>query len=597
MPTASRASSTAASGSRLTGAREALRAWTWPRTGLAVVLAASFGLAILWLARFRFGYGTDWDESGYMARGLNDAHALVAGGPLKLLWEYEKQGVEAPLVSLMDVPINAVFGLGVFQSLLLMPILAVLLGLATFALARQVVSESWALLATLVVAAMPVVSDYSREFVFAVPAALFFTATLWALLRSDRLRRPRWVWAASVFVGFMLLSRTMTVSFLPAIALVALGQLFAIREERRQRALRLLAGAGIATFVAASWFLHNWRGVLDYLRSTGYGSAKGQYGEAYPVLSWNFWSKELGLILNQTYLPLGAALAACFLAALAVLLVRRRRRPGAVLRLDMLGGPVFALTVSVGEGYLALTSSTNEGTAFALPFLPALVILAVVAVARLRARPLQVALASALALVSIGNLVMKSGSGGPLATVRSTSVPSLGTVSVTDGRGLTQLYAFQSGYPVPSPDTPLPALHRLWLPFDREMTGWMTGYAKKHDERAYVLTATSHQYTNQTWISLADALWYHANVFALWIGPGIPGETVAQYRAALASHPANFVEITSSDGPVRPQEFDHTRVEAAATSLGFRKVKTFRMPDGSLLWLWWKPVALQRLPA
>jgi len=579
----------------LTRAREALQVWTRPRIGLAGVLAVSLGLAVLWLTRFRFGYGTDWDESGYMARGLNDAHALVAGGPLKLLWEYEKQGVEAPLVSLMDVPINAVFGLGVFQSLLLMPILAVLLGLATFALARQLVSEWWALLATLVVAAMPVVSDYSREFVFAVPAALFFTATLWALLRSDRLRRPRWVWAASVFVGFMLLSRTMTVSFLPGIALVALGQLFAIREERKRRALRLLAGAGIATFVAASWFLHNWRGVLDYLRTTGYGKQVGVYGERYPVLSWKFWSKELGLILNQTYLPLGAALAACLLAALALRLAGRRRRTGVSPTLEMLGGPVFALSVAVVEGYVALTSSSNEGTAFALPFLPALVILAVVAVTRLHVGPLQVALASALVLVSIGNLVMKSGSGGPLATARSTSVPSLGTVSVTDGRGLMQVYAVQSGYPISSPDTPLPALQRRWLPFDRELTGWMTRYAATYGERAYVLTANSHQYTNQTWISLADALWYHRFVFALWIGPATPGETVAQYRAALGSHPANFVEITSSDGPAG-REFDHVRVEAAATALGFRQVKTFRMPDGYLLWLWWKRVPLERLP-
>ena len=568
----------------------------WPRIGLAGVLAVSLALQIFWLTRFRFGYVTGWDESGYMARGINDAHALVAGGPLKLLWEYEKQGVEAPLVSLLNVPINAVFGLGVFQSLLLMPILAALLGLATFALARQVVAERWALLATLAVAAMPAVSDYSRDFVFAVPAALFFTATLWALLRSDRLRRPRWVWAAAVFVGCMTLSRTMTVSFLPAIALVALGQLFASREDRKRRALRLLAGAGITTFVAASWFLHNWRGVWDYLRTSGYGSAASQYGQAHSILSWKYWSKELGLILNEIYLPLGAALAACFLVALAVRLAARSQRAEAVISLDVLGSGVFALTVAVVGGYLALTSSSNEGSAFALPLLPALVILAVVAVARLQARPLQVALASALALVSIGNLVMKSGSGGPLATVRSASVPSLGTVSVTDGRGLIQVFVADAGYPISSPDTRLPELERRWLPFDRELTGWLTRYAAAHGQRAYILTATDHQFVNQTWISLADSLWYHANVFALWIGPATPGETVAQYRAALDSHPANFIEITSSAGPSPSTGFDHTRVEAAATALGFRKATTFRMPDGILLSLWWKSSPPERLP-
>ncbi len=321
--------------------------------------------------------------------------------------------------------------------MLLLPVLAALLTVATYALARRAVTPRWALLAALTVACLPVVSDYSREFVFAIPAALFLTLSIWALLRSDHLQRPGWIWLAGLFVGCLVLSRTMTVSFLPGIAVVALGQLFASAERRRERVTRLLVGAGIATFVAASWFLHNWRSVYDYLTSSGYGSSSGAYGQSDSVASWHYWSKELGLILNELYLPLGIALAGCFMVAAGFAVARRPVRvPDARA---ILGSAVFALAVTAVEGYLALTSSSNEGTAFALPFIPALVILAVIAVSRVSARPVRPVLASVLIAISVGNLLMKGGSVSTLAVVRTASVPSLGKITVTDGRGLIQV--------------------------------------------------------------------------------------------------------------------------------------------------------------
>ena len=70
---------------------------------------------------------------------------------------------------------------------------------------------------------------------------------------------------------------------------------------------------------------------------------------------------------------------------------------------------MLALSVVVVGGYLALTSSANEGTAFALPLLPPLVVLAVAALATLPWRATAVALATLLAVVAAANLLMKSG--------------------------------------------------------------------------------------------------------------------------------------------------------------------------------------------
>jgi hypothetical protein len=557
---------------------------------LAVVVLAQFVLDVVWLRRFRFSGITGWDESGYMSRGLNDAHAFVVGGPLKLLWAYEKQAVEAPLVSLLAVPGNAIFGLGVFQSLLLIPFLAILLTVATYALARKLVGSWWAVLAALVVASMPVVTDYSREFVFPVPAAAFMTLALWAILSSDYLRRTWWVAAAGAFVGGLLLSRTMTVSFLPGIAVVTLGQLLASRDDRGERALRLLAGAGVAAVVAGSWYLHNWPSVYDYLTSSGYGSAASSAGTPSPVTAWHYWSKELGLVLNQTYLPLAVLLALVALVSAALWLFRTRR-PVAVRR-ELLGSASFALAAVVVEGYLVLTSSTNEGSAFALPFLPALVILAVAMVGAMRSARLAAAFAALLVAVSVANLAMKAGVSSPLARVRTTSVLALGPVTITDGRGLIQAYTKDPTHDIPAWDGP-PVIDRRWQPFARRFTGWLVDYAARHGQRAYILTATDHQFTNQTWVSLADSLWFHGDVFPLWPGPVSPHDTVEHYRAVLGRPLANFVETTSNAGAGTPTTFNVLRVHQALRSLDFRKVKTFRMPDGGLLWLWWKSNPLQ----
>jgi 4-amino-4-deoxy-L-arabinose transferase-like glycosyltransferase len=551
--------------------------WARPVLLVAVVCLPAV-LSVVWLYHFRFGYGTSWDESGYLARGFNDTHALLTGGPVKLVSEYEQQNLEAPLVPLLSVPITAVSGLGVFQGLLLLPLLAALLTLVTYALARRIVSWPWALLAAFVIATMPVVADYSREFVFAVPAALFLTAALWALLSSDGLRNARWVWLAGAMAGLLVLARTMTVSFLPALAVAALVLLLGSRDDRRRRTINLLVGAGIAVFVAASWYLRNWRSVYDYLTSSGYGSTSGQYGRRTSILSLHFWTRELALMANETYGPLGLLLLVCLLLGVGAWLVRTR---GGTAR-----PAVLALAVVVGLGYLVLTSSANEGTAFALPLLPPLAVLAVAALATLPWRATAVTLATLLAVVAGANLLMKSGSVAPLATVRSVHAPVLGRVAVTDGRGLLQVWSGASARP---PDSQLPAVDRRWPPFSRALTGWIARYAAAHGERPYVLTATDHQFTNQTWISLADSLWFHDNVFAFWPGPATAGETVSQYRALFERYPANVVETTSGARPRGRPLFDHVRAARALALLGFRQVKTFRMPDGKLAWLWWRP--------
>lgn len=126
---------------------------------IAIVVAL---VDVWWLDRFRFGFVTEWDESGYLAIALDNVHALRAGGPVELVDVVLGQGVQAPLVPLSAVPLNLVFGDGVDSSLVVEPLFHGLLVLATYGLARRLVDPWWAVLAAAVVGSMPLLIDFAR---------------------------------------------------------------------------------------------------------------------------------------------------------------------------------------------------------------------------------------------------------------------------------------------------------------------------------------------------------------------------------------------------------------------------------------------------
>jgi len=238
------------------------------RTALALVVGivtVSVVLHVVWLVRFRHGYVTEWDESGYMQFSLSNYDALREQGAWTFAKTVAGRGGYGPLLPFVTSLAYPFFGRGVFGGLLVLPLFFVGLVAATFALARQLVSNGWAVIAALVVAATPAVIDYARLFHFALPAAACMTAALWALLRSDGLRRPGWSAAFGLFVALTLLARTMTVAFLPAFVLAAAALFLVGGAELRLRLRNLAIAAGTALLVAGPWYIRNARSIFDNL--------------------------------------------------------------------------------------------------------------------------------------------------------------------------------------------------------------------------------------------------------------------------------------------------------------------------------------------
>jgi len=551
-------------------------------------VVALFALHLLWLARFSFGYVTEWDESGYLSIALNNSHALSADGPFSLVSTVLEQGVQAPFVPLSAVPFNAVFGSGVDASLVVELVFFAVLVVATYAVARRLTTPWWALLATLVVATAPVLSDYARIFHFSVPAAAFLVAALWALMKSEGLTRWPWALACGLLLGLMVLSRSMTIGYLPGFAAAAALPIL-LGDERRRRLLNFALLCGSGAVLAALWYLPNAESVGSYLLNFGYGAESEAYGAEHSPLSIAYWTREAGAVVDELYFPLGAALVICAAAALVSALVRRRHgQPSREQLKAWLLGDAALAAVIVLEGYVALTSSKNQGTAFALPWLPVLIVLVCAAVVRIQWRSVRTAAVVVLAAVALLNLTMKSGIVPGVGDRRTADLPLLGETVVTDGRGIVENEVTAAGYPAGSPTEPMPQLQKEWLPFAGDVARWVTDFSEAKGEEPNLSWGFDDLLLNNTRVALGSQLALERELPTEFLKPFPDGDSAASYRAQLEEFESNLLVVGERGPGTTGIHLTRRRVEAAARDLGFHPVRRFTAPDGRELTAWWR---------
>ena len=129
----------------------ASRRLAWTRTAgvlVAGIVCVLVVLHVVWLVRFRRGYVTEWDESGYLQFSLSNFDALHDQG----LWTFAKtvggRGTFGPLLPFVTSLAYPIVGRGIFGSLLVLPLFFAGLVGATFGLARRLVPDSWAVCGT-----------------------------------------------------------------------------------------------------------------------------------------------------------------------------------------------------------------------------------------------------------------------------------------------------------------------------------------------------------------------------------------------------------------------------------------------------------------
>lgn len=347
-------------------------------------LSASVSVYLVWTRRTLGTY--DPDELGYLATALRYQRSVSIEQPLAL-WFEVRSTVLGPLVPMLSVPLLILGPRDPRTAMLVQPVFLIIAAVAVAGICRRVTTSGWAIVAGAYTAAISTVVLASQAYWYGLASATALAAAMWALLSSERLTN-RWTWAYGLCIGLMLLTRTMTLGFLPGLVLAGL----VLAWGDRRRVLRLGSALLLALIVAGPWWWERRSDIFGYLFSYGFGPEAAEWG------SGNLWER-LGDRLADISSALLFGLRGWGVAALAVLgswtllaIARRERRPWhwTDRRRD-----AAAIAIVVVVGIASLASTTNAGVWFELPIV--LVAIAFLAVMAERSHP-AVQLAALLAV-------------------------------------------------------------------------------------------------------------------------------------------------------------------------------------------------------
>jgi hypothetical protein len=346
--------------------------------GLACVVAAWLALYAI---RLRDGFSNVDDylygrQADAFRRGLLD-------GPRALARAWSAYAQNSPLVPTLGAPVTA-FGKDPTTLVVVELPLLVALWFGLRALARLLgLADRAAVVTATVVAVSPAVLGYAVMWHFAVAATATLVWSLVAYLRSDRLRSRWWSAGFGGLAGLLSLTRSVAVVYLAALALACAVDLLLDRTDVRRRAAHLGLAVVACAAVAGPWWAVAGRTAYRYLRYAGYDASSGfttGRGGALDVawLRLRHTAAETGLVVT--------ALLVVLLVAALFRAVRDRERN-------------VLLTAAVALiGLAGLATSSNLGTAFALPVTALAAVAAATAVRRVEtgAAVLAVALAATL---------------------------------------------------------------------------------------------------------------------------------------------------------------------------------------------------------
>jgi 4-amino-4-deoxy-L-arabinose transferase-like glycosyltransferase len=539
-----------------------------------------------WVARYRHGFPLDVDENGYTMIGLNDWLGFENGG-LHGWWEaVQQQTPNAPLLPAITSVI-LVFSPGVLQGFGVLILFGALLTLATYGIGERLAGPRLGALAALAVATAQGTFIFTREYIFALPTAAFLSCAVYALLRSEAMQRRGWAIACGASVGLMLLSRTMAVSFVPGIVVVAaLLILVRGRDDLWPRLLNFGLAILAAFLVAATWYWRNLSPVWDYLTNFGYGNQAQYYGESDSTLSWGrFKSVTDRMVQSDLLVPLAVLIFAGLVALAVIAVLRLRESDDKRVTLErFLGADVLAVFLVAAAGFGALMTSQNGGNGFSYPIAMLLPPVAVVALRRFRGAA--IAVAALVSAIAVLNVVAHSAVSEGAAKVRNVAVPLFGELPWVNGE---EHAVSAMRVQVPGPLNHFDDQDKGWTDVDKQLADLLQAESKAGRVQLTSFAMRNRVISTNS-VGLASLL---DNRTGLPLTQVIaePTDSFANYRRQLTDpelgKPNALVTMSSEAGDFEPI-VTQKKVEAAAKALGFRLVREIPLPDGRSARVWVK---------
>ncbi|MDD5658155.1 MAG: glycosyltransferase family 39 protein [Elusimicrobia bacterium] len=283
--------------------------------------------------------------------------------------------IKAPLISVLPLPLYALFGTGERVALWVNELAFALTMYFVFRIGRRLYGEKAGLAASMAASLMPLLYGLSRVYLVETVLTCLVTASVWAIIDAPD-REPYRTIIRGTFLGLGLLTKSLFPLYL-------LGPAWLRRRELIRNAGRTLA---IGLALAATWYAFNLPYVVGFGWSAGFGRIASDYHGAAgwlsgPIIFLGNFGRDA---LSWPY-----AVCAALLAASAWLACGR----GFVwTRAESLLAAWFLVPA------LVLVLGVNKDVRFIAPALPALAVALGAAAASLTATPRRTALLSLLLL-------------------------------------------------------------------------------------------------------------------------------------------------------------------------------------------------------
>jgi len=324
------------------------RAWLAPALSVVFTIGMlSAVLAVRWHAHY-----SNVDDYFYalQTRAYVDALGL---NPLPLVHAWQAYGSSTPLIPMLALPIAAIdTSPDVLVLIQAIPLLVLLFSIRSL-LGSLGLRPASAWLAAALITTLPPVLGYAAMYQYGLAATACMAVAGAAYARSNRLRTRAPTLLLGVAVGLLAVSRVVAPVYVAALLGAIAIDVLADRGDGSSARMRNAGLAAVITLaIAAPWWLTTGSSAVHYLTSAGYGvGLPGERSSHLDAVVHRFtWTAtESGWLLS-------AVVGALLVWAVGCM---RRRAPGWRLAAWLVG--VAAL------GMVLLATSSDRGTAFALP--------------------------------------------------------------------------------------------------------------------------------------------------------------------------------------------------------------------------------------
>lgn len=340
---------------------------------LALAVLAAW-VNVLWIEHNRFGLALTIDEAGYMSQAIAYARALKYGGVAGWVAALSYPTKFAPLSPIVSSALMAWWGINENIAFYTHILFYAGIVLILFWWVREQSTRLAAICAALLVASLPAIVFYARTYQYGIPTAFFFLMSHFAYYKSKRFGSWFWSFLLGAALGLMLLSRTMSIAFLPAFGVI---WLLDSRKFLKQNLVQLVLSIAVFALVAIPWYALNFHEIFGYLFSFGYGANAKEYGGTIPLLSLEYVRRRIQFFMDSIY-------DVHFVLVFVFFVICVAQQARALLRKDGSANSVLWVPAVVSLACIAiLLSSKNIGSGFDAPLYPVMVFCGVCAVPNL----------------------------------------------------------------------------------------------------------------------------------------------------------------------------------------------------------------------